>query len=186
MCLCFRSTFMLLQGQLGPKTTKSHDSIVFTSVCSTCLLFLVKSGRCSCCFLDEYPAQHWWVSLFTGCVWQQELNTSSSGDFFSREFLSVQDGVCMLRKAHMRSTLSLRSFPNVAFETMPVPSDWRWPFLVHSRNIIKCFICPCLSPLGNCWCLALCPQVVSEALLLSTPLSCRWSVVQCPWLCACR
>ena len=33
---------------------------------------------------------------------------------------SVQDGFYALKKAHMRSTPSLRSFPNVAFETVPV------------------------------------------------------------------
>ena len=33
---------------------------------------------------------------------------------------SVQDGICALRKAHMRSTPSFRSFPNVAFETVPM------------------------------------------------------------------
>ena len=33
-------------------------------------------------------------------------------------FSSVQDGIYALGKAHMRSTPSLRSFPNVAFETV--------------------------------------------------------------------
>ena len=33
--------------------------------------------------------------------------------------LSVQEGIYALRKAHMRSTPSLGSFPNVAFETVP-------------------------------------------------------------------
>ena len=36
-----------------------------------------------------------------------------------RWFSSVQDGIYTPRKAHMRSTPSLRSFPNVAFETIP-------------------------------------------------------------------
>ena len=35
-------------------------------------------------------------------------------------FRSVQDDIYALGKAHMRSTPSLRSFPNVAFETVPV------------------------------------------------------------------
>ena len=34
------------------------------------------------------------------------------------QFSSVQDGIHALGKAHMRSTLSLRSFPNVAFQTV--------------------------------------------------------------------
>ena len=33
---------------------------------------------------------------------------------------SVQDGICALEKAHMRSTSSLRRLPNVAFETAPL------------------------------------------------------------------
>ena len=33
---------------------------------------------------------------------------------------SVRDGIYALGKAHMRSTPSLRSFPNVAFETVPM------------------------------------------------------------------
>ena len=33
---------------------------------------------------------------------------------------SVQDGMQVLKKAHMHSTPSLRSFPNVAFETVPM------------------------------------------------------------------
>ena len=35
-------------------------------------------------------------------------------------FSSVQDGMYALGIAHMRSTPSLRSYPNVAFETVPV------------------------------------------------------------------
>ena len=34
------------------------------------------------------------------------------------QFSSVQDSIYALGKAHMRSTLSLRSFPNVAFQTV--------------------------------------------------------------------
>ena len=36
----------------------------------------------------------------------------------SVQFGSVQDGIRALGKVHMRSTPSLRSFPNVAFETV--------------------------------------------------------------------
>ena len=39
----------------------------------------------------------------------------------SVQFRSVQGGIyAALGKAHVRSTLSLRTFPNVAFETVPV------------------------------------------------------------------
>ena len=38
-------------------------------------------------------------------------------------FSSVQDGIYALKKAYMRSTPSLRSFPSVAFETVPMFLD---------------------------------------------------------------
>ena len=34
-------------------------------------------------------------------------------------YSSVQDGTCVLRKVHVHSTPSLRSFPNVAFQMVP-------------------------------------------------------------------
>ena len=39
---------------------------------------------------------------------------------FAVLFSSVQGGMYARGKAHMRSTLSVRIFPNVAFETVPV------------------------------------------------------------------
>ena len=45
-------------------------------------------------------------------------------------FRSVQDGIYSPEKAHMRSTMSLRSFPNVAFETVPV---FAWLTMAPSR-----------------------------------------------------
>ena len=44
------------------------------------------------------------------------------------QFSSVQNEIYALRKAHMRSTPSLRSFPSVAFETVPM--------FVLSRKIV--------------------------------------------------
>ena len=84
-----------------------------------------------------------------------------SVQFSSVQFSSVQDGIYALGKASMRSTPSLRSFPNVAFETVPM-LVWltMGPFLVLSRNFVE------------------------RLLPLSTPLSCRRSMVWCPWLCA--
>ena len=38
----------------------------------------------------------------------------------SVNFSSVQNGIYALGKAHMHSIPSLRSFPNVAFETVPM------------------------------------------------------------------
>ena len=50
-----------------------------------------------------------------------ELNNPLLQLFLSSvQFSSVQDGIYGLGKAHMRSTPSLRRFPNVAFETVPI------------------------------------------------------------------
>ena len=58
-----------------------------------------------------------------------------------------------LGKAYMRSTPSLRSFPNVALETVPM-LVWltMWPFLVLSRKITERFLFLRLSPPGDQWC----------------------------------
>ena len=47
----------------------------------------------------------------------EDFNPSSSS---SLQFSSDQDGIYVLGKAHVRSTPSLRSFANVAFETVPM------------------------------------------------------------------
>ena len=49
------------------------------------------------------------------CI-NSESNTAVGCSWFS----SVQYGVYALGKAHMLSIPSLRSFPNVAFETVPM------------------------------------------------------------------
>ena len=46
-----------------------------------------------------------------------------SGHFSSLQFTSVQDSIYALPKAHLLSTTSLRSFANVAFETVHVSAD---------------------------------------------------------------
>ena len=76
------------------------------------------------------------------------------------KFSSVQDGNYAFGKAHMRSTPSLRSFPSVAFETVPM---FVWLMMALSRPFKE----DCL------------------ALSLSTPLSSRQFIVWCPWLCTC-
>ena len=73
--------------------------------------------------------------------------------FSSIQFRSVQDGIYALGKAYVRSAPSLRSFPNVAFETgFQCSSDRRWPPLVLSRKIVQRFLFPRLSPPGDRWC----------------------------------
>ena len=53
---------------------------------------------------------------------RRKINTSEQRTGFRRlksvQFSSVEDGIYALGKAHMRSTASLRRFPNVAFETV--------------------------------------------------------------------
>ena len=48
------------------------------------------------------------------------LKTKRKNVISNAQFSSAQDGIYALRKAHMRSTTSLRSSPNVAFETGPM------------------------------------------------------------------
>ena len=82
-------------------------------------------------------------------------------NFCTAQFSSVQDGMFALGKAHMHSTLSLRSFPNVAFDTVPM-LIWLMIAIFHPFNEGRL------------------------ALPLAMPVSSRWSMVWCPWLCACR
>ena len=74
---------------------------------------------------------------------------------------SVQDSIYAFRKAHMHSTLSLGSFVNVTFEMIPV---FIWLMMALSRPFKEDHLAPSLS----------------------MPLSSRWSMVWCPWLCAHR
>ena len=53
----------------------------------------------------------------------KEFSTLASSEVFrfsSVQFSSVQDGIYELGKAHMRSAPSLRSFPSVAREPVPM------------------------------------------------------------------
>ena len=74
------------------------------------------------------------------------------------EFSSVQDGIYMLRKVHMHSIPSLRSFPCIVSETIPMVV---WLIMVLSHLFKAC-----------------------QALPLSTPFSSRWSKLWCTRLCA--
>ena len=79
------------------------------------------------------------------------------------QFSSTQNGFYVLGKARIRSTQSLRRFPDVGFET--VPSDWRWPSLVLSSKIVECssFHASLLQATDGVMSLALCSLVVSQA-----------------------
>ena len=95
--------------------------------------------------------------------------------------LSVQfspNGIYALGKAHMRSTPSLRSFPNVPFETVQMfvwltmncihlQRSWRqrrWPSLVLSRKRLSSssFHASLLQAIDGVMSLALYPQVFSQ------------------------
>ena len=83
-----------------------------------------------------------------------------------------QDSIFVFRKAHLRTTMSLRMFPNVAFETVPIfirlTMAFSRPFVRLTMALSRPFKEDCL------------------VLPLSMPLSSRRSMVWCPWLCACR
>ena len=60
---------------------------------------------------------------------------SHSQQRWSVQFSSVHDGIYALGEARVRSSSSVRHFPNVAFETVPM-FDWRRPSPVLSRKIV--------------------------------------------------
>ena len=55
---------------------------------------------------------------------QGHNNVGTNESTVSLLFTLVEDGISMLRKTHMRSTLSLRGFHSVAIETVPVFQCW--------------------------------------------------------------
>ena len=79
---------------------------------------------------------------------------------FTTTFSSVRGGICALQKSHTRSTPSLRSFPSVAFETVPM---FNWLLMALSRPFME----------------------YRRTLLLSVPLL-QAIMVWCPSFCASR
>ena len=81
-------------------------------------------------------------------------------------FRSAQDDIYSLGKAHMRSTPSFRSSPNIAFETVPM---FTWLTMTLSRpfkedlSSASSFRASLLQTIDGVMSLALCPQVVSRA-----------------------
>ena len=108
----------------------------------------MKDMRCHCMFC------HCCLLKDTCCQWCDERHV---------QFSSTQNGFYVLGKARIRSTQSLRRFPDVGFET--VPSDWRWPSLVLSSKIVECssFHASLLQATDGVMSLALCSLVVSQA-----------------------
>ena len=79
-------------------------------------------------------------------------------------FSSVQDGIYALENAHRRSTPSLRSFPNVAFKTLPMLSDDGPLSSFQERSSsASSFHASLLQTINGVMPLALCPPVMSQA-----------------------
>ena len=70
--------------------------------------------------------------------WVLGPRAASWQNFSSRDvqLSSVQGGIYALRKAHMRSTPSLRSSLMLPLKWLQCSSDWQRPSLVLSRKII--------------------------------------------------
>ena len=68
---------------------------------------------------------------------------------FCAQFTSVQGDTDAPQKPIRAPPQSLRSIPNVAFETIAVSSDWRGHFPVVSGKIVERFLFPRLSPPGD-------------------------------------
>ena len=91
------------------------------------------------------------------------------------QFSLVQAGISALRKANMHSITSLRSFPNVAFETVPM---FVWLTMALSRPFKEDHLAVSLStllsgiPKGSCWSLLSSAVLCSWADSLWSPLLC--------------
>jgi len=84
------------------------------------------------------------------------------------QFSSLQDGIYAARKSPMLSTLSLRIFPNVAFETVPmfvsVTDDGPFSSFQGRSPSASSFNASLLQAIDGVTYLALCPQVVSVSI----------------------
>ena len=83
---------------------------------------------------------------------------------FERVLLSsVQDGIYALRKAHVHSAPSLRSFPNVVFEMVPTTNNGPLLSFQGRSSRTSSFHASLLQAIGGVRSLAFCLQVVSQA-----------------------
>ena len=84
---------------------------------------------------------------------------------FDFSFVSVHDGIYALGKAHksMRYTPSLRSFPNIAFEMVRLTDDGPLSSFQGRSSSASSFHASFLQAIDGVMCLALSPQVVSQA-----------------------
>ena len=85
---------------------------------------MISNGLTECGFDDGYTyVSKTGSSVIDYFIMSCELFDRVHVEYFkvgSVQFSSVQDGIYALGKAHLRSTPSLRSFPNLAHETVPI------------------------------------------------------------------
>ena len=63
------------------------------------------------------------------CLWSWDhfcLFMQEPAEYSPWKYSTVQGGIYVLEKAHMRSTSSLKGFSKVAFEQFCCSSDWCW------------------------------------------------------------
>ena len=103
------------------------------------------------------------------------IPSCSSVQFSSVQFSSSYE----LEKAHMCSSLSLKSFPVLPLKQFQCLSDWWWPSLVLSRKIL--FLFQHLSPPGSRWCDVL-GFVSAGSVSSSSTLQIFWGASHLCWL----
>ena len=140
----FHSHFQSLQSFLHVVVDTKMQALTCGLACGQFPLHLVTPVQLKMVSMHQDASINMWPSLWPVSA---TLGYTSSG----------QDGIYALREAYMCSTPSLRSFPNIAFETVPM---FVWP----TTAILHPF------------------KEDHLARPLSTPLSSRRSMVRCPWL----
>ena len=125
-------TLSVLAGVFGcfcspPNSDMNYGVAVFRRACAIFLLAYKHREARSVVSSEGYfseSAQNLTPEKISGrarsrlaCNWHPSTFADYEAD---AQFSSVQDGIYALGKAHMHSTQSLRSFPNVAFETVPM------------------------------------------------------------------
>ena len=122
----------------------------------------------SCPLYKHIPSSNYWPTILLDSIGDQLVFAWRLVSNWRIFVTSVQDGIYPLRKALMRSTPSLRSFPNIAFETVLM---FVWLTMAFSRRFKLALplstslslSLPLFQAIDGVVCLALCPQVASRA-----------------------
>ena len=101
--------------------------------------------------------------------------------------MSVQDGIYLLRNAHVHSTLSVQSVPNIAYETVPM---FIWLIMALSCPFKEDQALPLPMPLSSRWLLSVLPlasclKVLSQASqhLTSSEMQATYVCFPCKSIC---